>query len=134
MNMDTAGESARSALMCEDSTLYSRGVIDAFLKCAAPKQIVNMDESGVTAEPFNGKKQKMASAVNCQSEPRFQDLRNVIHIFIVAMLSLGLNFLPPLFLTVCDVTSKDAELRQAQDKFHTFRTPRGYMTTSAMAF
>jgi hypothetical protein len=52
----------------------------------------------------------------------------------VAAVSFGLDFLPPLFLTVSDVTFKDAKLRQLQDEFHICRTSRGSMTTPAMAF
>jgi hypothetical protein len=32
------------------------------------------------------------------------------------------------------MTFKDAELRQLQGEFHTFQTPRCYMTTPALAF
>jgi hypothetical protein len=35
---------------------------------------------------------------------------------------------------VSDVMFKNAELCQLQDEFHTFRIPRGYMASSAMAF
>jgi hypothetical protein len=44
------------------------------------------------------------------------------------------EFSSSVVLTVSDVTFKDAELRQLQDEFHSFRTPRGSMTIPAMAF
>jgi hypothetical protein len=76
----------------------------------------------------------MVSLTSCQIESRFQDARNVTHVSVVASMSLGLNSLSPLFLTVSDVTFKDAESRQLQDEFYAFRTPRNCMTTSARRF
>jgi hypothetical protein len=82
-----------------------------------------MDESGVTAGLFKGKKRKMISLTSGQIGPRFQDATDVIQVSVVATMSLGMNSLPPLFLTVSEVTLQDAKLRQLQDKFHIFRTP-----------
>jgi hypothetical protein len=53
---------------------------------------------------------------------------------VAAALSPGSSFFLPLFLTVSDANLKDAGLCQLQDQIHTFRTPRGCMTTPAMAF
>jgi hypothetical protein len=38
--------------MCEDLVHYFRDVVDALSKSIFPKQILNMNESGVTARPF----------------------------------------------------------------------------------
>jgi hypothetical protein len=54
----TAREHARSSLACEDFVSYFMDIVDALSKYVFPKQILNMDESGVTARPFKGKKQK----------------------------------------------------------------------------
>jgi hypothetical protein len=120
--------------MCEDFARYFKDVIDTLLEYFSPTRIFDMDESGVTARPFKGKKRKVASLTNCQIELRFQDARDVTHVFIVATMPFGLNSLPPLFLRVSDLAFKDAELRQLQDEFHTFRAPQGDTRTPAMAF
>jgi hypothetical protein len=75
----------------------------------------------------------VVSLPNCQIESRFQDARDLTHVSVVATVSLGLNSFPSLFLTVSNVTFKDAELQQLQDEFPTFRIPRGYMTIPVMA-
>jgi hypothetical protein len=71
----TAREPDRSALTCEDFVRYFRDVVDALSKCFSPKQRVNMDESGVTAWPFKGKKRKVVSLTSCQTGPRVQEAR-----------------------------------------------------------
>jgi hypothetical protein len=52
----TAREPDQSALMCEDFARYFRDVVDTLSKCDSPRQILNLNGSGVTARPFNGKK------------------------------------------------------------------------------
>jgi hypothetical protein len=69
-----------------------------------------MDDPGVTARPFKGKKRKVVSLTSCQTEPRFQDAIDVVHVSVVVTVSLGLNSLPPLFLTISDVMVKNVEL------------------------
>jgi hypothetical protein len=79
-------------------------------------------------------KSKMKPLTIRQTEPPFQDAREITDISVMATVSLHLNSLPSLFLTVSDATFKDVELRQMQDESHTVRTPRGYMTIPDMAF
>jgi hypothetical protein len=93
----TAIKPARSTLMCEDFACCARDVTDALSKCVSPKQILNMDESGVTAGPFKGKKRKVVPLTSCQTAPRFQDARDVTHVSVVAIVLLGLNSRRPLF-------------------------------------
>jgi hypothetical protein len=69
-----------------------------------------VDESGVTAQLFKGKKRKVALLPSCQTEALFQDGRDVTHVSGVATVSLGLNFLPTLFLMVSCVTLKYSDL------------------------
>jgi hypothetical protein len=119
--------------MCEGFARYFRDAADALSKYISLKQILNMGESGVTARPFKGKKRKMVSLTSYQIQPRFQNAKNVTHVSVVTTVSLGLNSLPPLFLTVPEAAFKDAESRQLQDEFHPFRTPRGRATIPVMA-
>jgi hypothetical protein len=56
MSTAAAREPARSALMCEDFAPYLRHVIDGDTKSVSSKQILNIDQPGVTARPFKGKK------------------------------------------------------------------------------
>jgi hypothetical protein len=58
----------------------------------------------------------VVSLTSFQTEPRFQDARRVTRVSGVATMSIGLNSLTPLFLTISDVTYKDAELCQLQDE------------------
>jgi hypothetical protein len=68
-----------------------------------------MDESGVTAHPFNSRRRKVISLVTYPIEPHFQDIRDVNHVSIVGTVSFGLDLLPPLFLTVSHINFKDPE-------------------------
>jgi hypothetical protein len=99
-------EPAQGTLVCEDFARYFKNVIDALSKCISPKQMLNMDESGVTARRFEGKKRKVVSLTYYQTESRFQDARGVTHASIVAIVSLSLNSLPPLFLKVSTCHSR----------------------------
>jgi hypothetical protein len=78
-----------------------------------------MDESGVTARPFEGKKQKVVSLTSCKTQPHFQDARHIAHVS-VGTVSPGVNSLPPLFLTVSGVSFKSVELSHQLGEFHTF--------------
>jgi hypothetical protein len=69
-----------------------------------------MDEPGITARSFKGGKGKVVSLTSCQTKARFQDANNIPDVSAVVTVSLGPNSLPLLFLTVSDVTFKDAEL------------------------
>jgi hypothetical protein len=42
-------------------------------------------------------------------EPHFQDIWDVRHVSVVGTVSLGLDSLPPLFLTVSNINSRDPE-------------------------
>jgi hypothetical protein len=91
-----------------------------------------MDESGVSARRFEGKTRKVISLIMCPVEPLFQDIRAVRHVSVLERVSLALNSLPPLFLTVSDSCFKDPELERLLESFRTFRTPNRYITTYAM--
>jgi hypothetical protein len=62
------------------------------------------------------------SLTSCKAELRLQEARDIGNVFMVNAVSLGLNSLPSLFLTVSDMKFNDAELCQLQYQFHTFRT------------
>jgi hypothetical protein len=42
-----------------DVNIDSSAVFGALLRCVTPRQILNMEESGVIAQPFKGKKKNM---------------------------------------------------------------------------
>jgi hypothetical protein len=69
-----------------------------------------MDESGVTVCPFKGERRKVVSLIMCPVEPHIQEIRDLSHVSVVTTVSLGLNSLPLLFLTVLDIDSRDLEL------------------------
>jgi hypothetical protein len=58
MSTTTTREPARSALMCEDFAGRLRDVIKSHAKCFSPKQVLNIDESGVTARVLKRKEAK----------------------------------------------------------------------------
>jgi hypothetical protein len=69
-----------------------------------------------------------------QSQAEFSRRQVVTHVSIVGTVPFRLNSLPLSFLTVCHMEFKDAEVGELQEQFHTFRTLRGYVRTSDMAF
>jgi hypothetical protein len=69
-----------------------------------------MDESEVATRPFNGYNRKVVPLTSCLTKPPFQDARNLTHVPWLTTVSLDLNVVPPLFLTVSHVLFKDAKL------------------------
>jgi hypothetical protein len=108
--------------------------VDALSKRVSPKQIPNMNDSGVTARRFKGNKGKVISLASYKTEMRFHDPWDVTNLPVAATLSPGSSSFLPLFLTVSDAKLKHAGLFQLQDQIHTSRTPRGRMTTLTMVF
>jgi hypothetical protein len=132
--MCQAQEPARTAVQSEHVAEYFSTVFAALSRCVTPRQILNMDESGVTARPFKGRKRKVVFLKHCPISPKFLDIRDVSHVSVVGTISLGLTSLPPLFLTTSNVAFKSHELLRLRDEFFFFRTEKGYMTTEAMKF
>jgi hypothetical protein len=130
----TSQEPARNAVNSSAVNDYFAKVLDAISHCVSPFQILNMDESGVSARPFKGKQKKVVFVTDCPVAPRFQDIRDVSHVSIVGTISLGLKSLPPLLLTTSEVAFKNRELLLLHDDFFVFRTARGYMTIDGMLF
>jgi hypothetical protein len=98
-------------LPCQHGNRYFREVIEAPSKYKSLKQILYMDESGVAAHLLKGKRRKVVSLIACPVEPHFQDIRDVSNVSAVETVSLGFSSLPPLFLAVSDINSRDPEWR-----------------------
>jgi hypothetical protein len=105
--------------------------IGALPKRASPKQVLNMDDTGVTDQAFKGKNYRVASLMNCRADPHPQEAGEIIYLSLAGNRIAWPEFPSSL---VSDAKFKDAELRQLQDESHTFRTPGGCITTSALAF
>jgi hypothetical protein len=110
MSAVSAKERARSHSSCQDFNCSFSAVIKVLLKCNSPKQILNTEESGVTARPFKRTRRKVVSLITCPVELHFQDIRDVSHASVVGTVSLGLNSLLLLFLTVPTIDSRDLEM------------------------
>jgi hypothetical protein len=68
----TAREAARGIMMCQGLVRYFSDVIGAMSKRFSPKQILNLDEPGVTAPTFKGQKRRVASLASCKVKPSSQ--------------------------------------------------------------
>jgi hypothetical protein len=79
--------------------------IGAGLTNQSEKQILNMDQSGVTTRPSKGKRRKVGSLTTCPVDPHFQGIRDVSHVSVVGRVSNSL-----LFLTVSNIDCRDFEL------------------------
>jgi hypothetical protein len=69
-------------------------------RCGTPPQILNMDESGMTARPFNGK--NIGFLTGPPLAPRFRDTHHVSDVSLFGTLLLGLKSRPP-FLLMAEV-------------------------------
>jgi hypothetical protein len=84
-------ELVRNVVVSCDVNVYSSAVLDALSRCVTPRYILNMDEWGVAMRPFKGKKQKAVILTGCPVAPRFQDIRDVSHVWLLGTISLGLQ-------------------------------------------
>jgi hypothetical protein len=127
-------EGARATVSREEVLRYFGDVIGALKICRTPRQILNMDESGLSARPSKGKQKRVVFSTGCNVQPYWLDARDVTHVSLVATISLLCEALPPLFLTVSRVPLADPMLRSLSAKFTTYQTAKGYMTTPAILF
>jgi hypothetical protein len=75
------------------------------------EKIRNMNLSGVSTGLSRERSEKGA-VDELPNQTAFPGSRDITHFSVLATVSLGLNFLFPLFLPVSDVIFKDAKLRQ----------------------
>jgi hypothetical protein len=61
--------------------------------------LLYMDESGVTARAFKGKRRGAVSLTSCKEDQYFYDANDITDTFMVGIVSPDLNSIPPLFRT-----------------------------------
>jgi hypothetical protein len=83
MVMARAKEPARSPLMWEDFARHFMHFFAAVSKRVSLKQILSRHESGVAAAPFKEKKGKVTLLTSCQTEPRFQNAKDVTQLSVM---------------------------------------------------
>jgi hypothetical protein len=100
------------------------------LKTAA--QLLNMDEMGNAACPDKGRRGRVVCSKLALVEPHFREKSDVIHVSLVATVSLSGRSLKPFLVTSSPVSYRDSELALMRNEFETVQTVKGYLTIPAM--
>jgi hypothetical protein len=130
----TSREEARSKVTSDEVRAYYCQIAEVMSLIQSPKQILNMDESGVSSRPMKGKHKKVVACNSCTITPSFQDSRDIAQVSICSTIAFDGTSLPPMLVTCSKVDYKDQQLANLLGTFSQFETQKGYQTEQSMAF
>jgi hypothetical protein len=89
-----------------------------------PEQILNMDDSGVTARPLEGKHKRVVFLADCQIAPSLCDVKDILCVLVAGRVCLAHPSLFPLQFTVSRASFHRSDLNLLRDGFATFHPER----------
>ena len=111
--------------------MYFSKVLGALMQIKSAKQIVNLDEVGLSQRPDKGRRRRVVSLMNITREPSFMEEEDGSHVTMTAAVNLAGESLKPHFLGIGVLRFNDRDLWLLSDSFAYERTAKGRQTLAS---
>jgi hypothetical protein len=132
VGVGTSQEEARNGVQSENLSAYISQMIGALQQYRTPRHTPNIDECGVTTRPLKDQRKRIVCLTDCQTAPRFRDVKGVSHVSVIGIVSLPCRSRLPFPLMVSHVPLCDSDLSWLRLDFAMCQSPKGYLTIPAM--
>ena len=127
-------ESSRAQVSKVDIDDHFQKLDEKLRKSHYPQLIVNMDESGFIQRPNKNTTRNCICIKKCPVAPSFLDESDSNHISIVVGVTLSGQTLTPLLVSTTEKPPQEVINSPLGNKFHWFKTKRGYLNEEGMLF
>ena len=124
-------ESLRTEVTQQSVEMYFSKVLGALMQIKSAKQIVNLDEVGLSQRPDKGRRRRVVSLMNITREPSFMEEEDGSHVTMTAAVNLAGESLKPHFLGIGVLRFNDRDLWLLSDSFAYERTAKGRQTLAS---